>query len=258
MSITEYPDVNKTLDTLLLNIKSVLGGKLVGLYLHGSLVIGDFDPGISDIDLAAALSSEVSDQELEELRKMHEDFIEAHREWYDRIEICYITVDALKKVRSQNSMVVNLSPGEPIHRKEAIKEWLMDWYLIREKGKTLFGPSPKTIIEPISKEEFIQSAKDHARSWDKWVQGGRNPYAQSYAIFALCRAFYVVRNGDQVSKLKAATWAQKELPEWSDVIQNAITWRGGEKYSPADNLNFPKTVKFVNHVRSLILNKETA
>lgn len=253
MNITQYPDVDEILNTLLLKIKSVLGGKLVGLYLHGSLVIGDFEANISDIDLVAALSSEINDQEFEKLRKMHDEFVSEHKEWYDRIEVCYITVNALKAVRSRTSNIINISPGEPINRKEAIREWLMNWYLIREKSKTLFGPPPTTIVESISKEEFIQSVKDHAKSWNKWVEDMRNPYAQSYAILSMCRALYVVRNGDQVSKTQAALWAQKELPEWSDVIQNAITWRHGEKYTTADNKTFPKTVEFINYVRSLIL-----
>ncbi|HSW47663.1 MAG TPA: aminoglycoside adenylyltransferase domain-containing protein [Candidatus Saccharimonadales bacterium] len=254
MNITQFSDVNEILDILLVKIRSVLRDKLLGLYLNGSLVIGDFEPGISDIDLVAALSSEISDQEFEELSKMHDNFISNHKEWFDRIEVCYITVEALKKVKSKNSMIVIISPGEPINRKEAIKEWLMNWYLLREKSKTLYGPAPTTIVEPISKEEFIKSVKDHARSWDKWVEDMRNPYAQSYAILALCRAFYVVRNGDQVSKTKAALWAKEELLEWSDTIQNAIDWRHGGKYTPTYNKTFPKTVEFINYVRGLIFN----
>jgi hypothetical protein len=83
----------------------------------------------------------------------------------------------------------------------------------------------------------------------------RNPYAQSYAILSICRALYAFRNGDQVSKIKAAEWAEKQLPEWSQVIQNALIWRKGGKYKPVDELTHPQTVQFVNHVRKLILGK---
>ena len=101
----------------------------------------------------------------------------------------------------------------------------MNWYLTREKSKTLFGPSPITLIEPISKEEFIQSVKDNARSWGKWVEGMKNRYAQSYAILSMCRALFSYKKGDQASKKEAAEWAQRELPEWSTLIQNAIDWK---------------------------------
>ena len=250
---TPYSDVNELIAKLLLQIQSILGSKFVGLYLGGSLSLGDFDSKTSDIDLLAAISKDIDEKEFQALCKMHAAIVTEQRQWDDRIEVSYISVDALKSVKSRTSQIVNISPGEPFHRTEAGKEWLMKWYLYREKSKTLFGPSPKTLIEPISKEEFIQSAKDHARSWGKWVEGMKNRYAQSYAILAMCRALYSSKTGEQVSKKKAAEWAQKVLPEWSPVIQKAIDWKEAGKDTQADEMNFPKTAEFVNYVRSLIL-----
>lgn len=250
---TQYTDVNKILEELFKQIQAVLGKKLVGLYLNGSLVIGDFEPEISDIDFVAALTSEITDEEFEALKNMHDQFVKEHTEWNDRIEVCYITISALQSVKTETNMLVNISPGEPINRKEAKKEWLMNWYLTRESGKILFGPSPKEIIEPIAKEEFIQCVKDHAKAWDIWVINMRNPYAQSYAIFSICRALYAVKKGEQVSKKKAAQWALKEYPEWAEIINNAMKWRHGGKYNPADDISHPKTVQFINTVRKIIL-----
>jgi len=226
------------------------------LYLEGSLVLGDFDPKTSDIDLLAALSSEIDEKEFEALRKMHQAIAKEHQEWDDRIEVCYISVDALKSVKSRTHQIVNVSPGEPFHRTDTSKEWVLKWYLFRKNSKTLFGPSPKTLIEPISKEEFIQSVKDHTRSWDEWVEGMKNRYAQSYAIFSMCRALYSFRNGDQVSKKKAAEWVKVQLPEWSAVIQNAMDWKEAGREAKADEINFPKTIEFVMYIRSLILEEE--
>jgi hypothetical protein len=253
MQITEYEDINQILQILLSRIKAVLGDKLVGLYLGGSLVLGDFEAGISDIDLLAALSSPVEDNELAALEKMHTDFVAEYPEWYDRIEICYASLQTLKTVKSTTSTVVNISPGEPIHRRQTTKEWLMSWYLIREQSKTLYGPPPQTVIEPISHQEFIQAVKDHATGWGDWVQQMRNPFAQSYAILAISRAFYSIRTGEQTSKKQAALWVEQQLPQWSQVIHNALVWRSGGKYLPADELTHPKTVEFVNFVRALIL-----
>jgi predicted nucleotidyltransferase len=256
MQPTPYPEVNELIESLLFRMKSILGSKLIGLYLGGSLVLGDFDQNTSDIDLLAPISNDIDDSEFEALRKMHDAIASENKDWEDRIEVCYISVDALRSVKSRTSQIVNISPGEPFHRLEAKKEWLMKWYLTREKSKTIFGPSPKTLIEPITKEEFILSVKDHARSWNKWVEGMKNRYAQSYAILSMCRALYSYKKGDQVSKKVAARWAQKELPQWSDLIQLAIDWKEAGKDTPPDEINHPKTVQFVNHVRSLILESE--
>ena len=47
---TPYADINALLDRLFEGMRAVLGEKLIGLYLFGSLAVGDFDYGSSDID----------------------------------------------------------------------------------------------------------------------------------------------------------------------------------------------------------------
>jgi predicted nucleotidyltransferase len=243
---TPYADINQLLELLLSEMYKVLGAKLIGLYLYGSLVIGDFDPNISDIDLVAALSSDIDDKEFGALQKMHDDFAKKYKEWDDRIEVCYISVAALHAVRSSTSQIANISPGEPFHRRESSKEWLTDWYVVREKGIPLFGPSPKSIIESISKDEFIRSVKANVKAWRIWIHDMHNRKSQAYAILTLCRALYTYKNGEQVSKKQAAKWAEQEFPEWSKLIQNALLWREGwrnEQVAHAET--FPDTLEFV-------------
>src|SRR6202521_358150 len=79
MLATPYANINAILELLLASPQGILDTKLVGLYLYGSLVIGDFDPDISDIDLVAALSSDIDEREFEALQKMHADFARLHR-----------------------------------------------------------------------------------------------------------------------------------------------------------------------------------
>ena len=257
MQATSYHDINMLLDILLSRMQAILDKKLVGLYLDGSLVIGDFDPYISDIDLVAALSADIDDREFEELHKMHTDFANEHEEWDDRIEVCYISLAALNAVRSLTSTIVNISPGEPFHRRESSKEWLLSWYLVREKSVTLFGPAAKTIIDPISKEEFMQSVKDHAKSWGEWIHEMHTRKGQAYVVLTMCRALYACEKGEQVSKKRAAIWAQKELPEWSQLIQNALAWREAWRDEDVDHeVTYPETVQFVMFVRDQIERKE--
>jgi hypothetical protein len=72
----------------------------------------------------------------------------------------------------------------------------------------------------------------------------------------MCRALYSFRNGDQVSKKKAAEWVKVQLPEWSAVIKNAMDWKEAGREAKADEINLPKTVEFVMYIRSLILEEE--
>ena len=256
MKPTKYPQVNELISTLSSQMQEILGKKLIGLYLDGSLVMGDFDIDISDIDLTAVLESNIDDGEFEALKKMHDELVLDHKERNDRIEVCYISLEALNSTRTKVMPIVNISPGEPFHRIETRKEWLMNWYLVREKSVTIFGPNPKFIIEPISKEEFLQNVQEHVKSWEDWIETMRNRYAQAYAILTICRALYAYKNGDQVSKKQAALWVQKELPAWAELIQNALVWRdaGKKDKNVNDESSYPETLRFVNFVRDQIIN----
>ncbi len=243
---TPYADINELLEILLSEMQKILGEKLVGLYLYGSLVIGDFDPTISDIDLVVALVSDLDDKEFEALQKMHVDFAHQHKEWDDRIEVCYISLAALHAVKTGTSQVANISPGDPFHKRETSIEWLISWYVVRETSITLFGPSPKTIIEPISKDEFLQVIRTHAKAWDEWIHEMHNRKSQAYAILTMCRALYTLNYGEQVSKKQAALWAEKEFPEWASFIENALLWREAWRDENVDHdATFPDTLRFV-------------
>ncbi|MDQ5867841.1 MAG: nucleotidyltransferase domain-containing protein, partial [Chloroflexota bacterium] len=143
---TQYANINELLADLREGIRRILAGRLVGVYLYGSLVTGDFDMGASDIDLLAVTSSDIDSSEFEQLDRMHLDFISRNKEWEHRLEIAYLSVDALKTYRWRASNIAIISPGEPFHVKEAGKDWLLNWYIVREKGIALAGPHPMTII----------------------------------------------------------------------------------------------------------------
>ena len=60
---------------LMRQIRGALGERLAGLYLHGSMACGDFDPACSDLDLLAVLASDLTETEFQRLRRMHEGFV---------------------------------------------------------------------------------------------------------------------------------------------------------------------------------------
>jgi hypothetical protein len=254
VKLTQYENINSLLSELLANLSTILDTDLVGLYFHGSLVTGDFDPHISDIDLLAALAVDMSDEEFEALYEMHTHFAQKYPEWHERIEVCYASADTLKAIKSRPNTVVKISPGEPFHRIESNREWLMNWYLVREYGQTLFGPPPAAIIEAISKEEFIQAVQRHAKRWPQYAKSTRHSRpAQAYAILTICRALYTCRNGEQASKKHAAAWAANELPQWSHLIHDALAWREDYRNKEVDNeATYPETVRFVNFVAGQI------
>ncbi|MCC6804439.1 MAG: DUF4111 domain-containing protein [Anaerolineae bacterium] len=211
------------LNMLLPRLQSILGAKLVGVYLFGSRVMGDFD-AISDIDLLVALADDLTDAEFAALDSLHHELVAAHPDWDDRIELLYLSVVGLQSFKTQRSPIAVISPGEPFHRTDAGIDWLLNWYIVREKGVTLFGASPQTIIPPISRAEYVQNVRDYVAAKHEIDDTTTRP-GQAYAILTLCRALYTVTYGEPLSKRKAAAWAAEQLPEWADTIHNALLWR---------------------------------
>ena len=250
---TCWPAVNTLLRRLASEIRLIL--EPTGLYLYGSLTTGDFDPKNSDVDLMAAATSEISDQQFERLKQMHNNVVRDNPEWFDRIEVAYVSLETLRTPWSSRARIAIISPGEPFEFKEAGKEWLVNWYTVRQTGLTLSGPAPETIIAPISQAEFVKLIREHANKWGDWVhqEWARKRKGQAYAILSMCRALYTIRHKEQVSKRRAALWAQKQLPKWADLIGRALVWREAEEIEPIDHAaTHLETVWFVNFVRDKI------
>lgn len=251
LNTTHYVDIKNLLDLLLADIQKVLGPKLKGLYLYGSLVRGEFDPSVSDIDLLAVTSDDMTDMEFARLNEMHEVFARTHPIWDNRIEVQYASESGLRTFKTRSSKMAVVSPGEPFHVIDAGSEWLTNWYFVLDYGLTLYGPAPDQFIDRVSEAEFIQAVYDHALFWKEHVQQTRNsrPY-QSYAILTLCRAFYTITQKLQVSKVKAADWAMSQLPEWADFIREALYVRShaAETTQSDADKSYPRTERFVLQV----------
>ncbi|MBI5667457.1 MAG: DUF4111 domain-containing protein [Chloroflexi bacterium] len=258
MQPTPYPHVNDLLKRLLTDMQAILDAKLVGLYLYGSLVTGDFDDASSDVDLLAVVSADLTLPEFDALDRMQLNAVQQQPHWEHRLEIAYLSVKGLTTFKTQISPIAIISPGEPFHTKPAGREWLINWYMVREKGRTLYGPPPQTLIVPVSREEFVAAVREHVRMWRDWMGDFRTRPAQAYAIITLCRALYTCTCGEQVSKKQAAGWAADHLPEWSSLIQNALLWRKHWRDNTVDHdATLPETQRFVTMMIERILADQT-
>jgi Nucleotidyltransferase domain. len=220
------PVPEATLERLVTDLRAVLRADLVGIYVYGSHVSGDFDPGVSDLDLVAVVAPQVEAIDLAGLGRMHRDFIGRHPAWDDRIEVVYIGQAALWSFRTSPGPLAVISPGEPFHlRDERVVAWLQNWYLVRETGVTLYGPDARVIIPPIAWTEFVAATVHYAdevrrRSFDEASLG-----ALAYAVLTMCRAFRTVRTQTLGSKQEAAAWARAQMPEWAWLIDIALRCR---------------------------------
>lgn len=228
MELTEHPRINELLAQVNTNIQETLKDNLIGIYLYGSATAGDFDPVLSDVDLLAVTKSEILDEDLVVLEKMHNKLTTENPNWKDRIEVVYINENDLKNFKKPEIRGAKIGPGEALHFIEIGKDWLINWYNVRQNSITLYGPNADAIIPFISQDEYKQSIKDKTLLWkealDEYTpESTRGSVA--YAVFTLCRSLYSMENGEQASKKKSAEWASTKFPEWKNLIDKATEWR---------------------------------
>lgn len=225
VSSQAFPEVAPILALLLKGLENVLGQRLVGVYLYGSLITGDFDPARSDIDLVVVLASELDDEVFTALHQLHTSVVERHPLWDDRLELAYISAAALRSFRARSSEIGIISPGEPFHRVQAGSDWLISWYALRADGIALQGPPIQTLLDPITDEEYLLAVRQHIERYRASVKKPHDKPALAYIVLTVARGLYTLRQGEPTSKTKAAAWARQRYPQWSALLDLAAAWR---------------------------------
>ena len=68
---SKFEDINHLLHTLVSTLQENLGDNLIGIYLFGSLVWGDFDYKTSGIDILVATKNDINPEAFSKLDKVH-------------------------------------------------------------------------------------------------------------------------------------------------------------------------------------------
>ncbi len=225
-------EIRALLTRLVSGQKQALGDNLLGSYVCGSVVMGAFERGVSDVDTVAVLRGDLKEKEVTALDGLHHNLVRDSPQWDDRIEVVYLSADALQTFRTASSAAARISPGEAFHLITIDHRWLIDWYQLREEGVALLGPPAVSLVPPISREEYREAVREHMLAWPEWVGGLATRGNQAYAILTMCRGLRTWRTGDHVSKREAALWACDVLPEHAQQIRDALIWREQSRVEP--------------------------
>jgi predicted nucleotidyltransferase len=249
---TFHPDVNEILALLLDNVKKILKDRFVGMYLFGSLANGDFDKA-SDIDILIVTTDEIPEDIFRSLYVMHEKIAEIDSPWAFQLEVSYIPKSALRRYDPVNNKHPHLDrdKGEKLKIMQHDSDWVIQRYILRERGIIVEGADPRTLIDPVSSEDLKQAVVDIVNSWIKgFLDDPRileNRGYQSYTVLTLCRILHTYAYGTIVSKPVAAEWAKRTLePEWSPLIERV--WMGRQNpFMKSDPEDLKRTLDFIRY-----------
>jgi hypothetical protein len=227
---TAYPAVNELLAELVREIRAILGPELVGLYLYGSLSLGDFDLASRDVDFLAVTRDSLSSEALAALGAMHARLGSSAFPYADKLEGWYFTRAALRRPSPDEPLQATIGADWPFGLQAPSAVWVIERYIVREHGLTVFGPSPRDLIDPVTPDALRAATRTLLRDfWSLQLDGPdwlRTRDYQAFAILTMCRALHTLHTGQAVSKPVAAAWAQQYLaPPWPALITQALAWR---------------------------------
>ena len=154
---TPYPEINFVLQEFLSGVRAILGHRFVGMYLEGSLAMGDFEPDKSDLDFVVVTDGELSAEAFGNLKTMHEHIATGASKWTNELEGSYIPQRALRHDR-RPAAHPHIDRGNPlamVHQESGY--WIIHRHMLREHGVVLAGPPPQTLIDPVRPSELREA-----------------------------------------------------------------------------------------------------
>ena len=214
--------------------RSALGRNLVGVYVHGSLATGAFNPRTSDIDVLATTRTLTDGPANERIHEVHRAMHGwGDDRWADRLDAAFVPAKVLAMSGTPRIAVLELHPDEGCAVRPLGSDFLIQKRLLREQGITLFGPKLSKIVAPVTTGELREAQAAFLR--ESWLPQLEFPgqflkrVFQAYAVLTMCRALCLLATGDVVTKPEAAAWALHGpyLEVWHPLIHSAIAYPGG-------------------------------
>jgi hypothetical protein len=188
---------------------------LEALWAHGSLALGDFQPGRSDLDLVALVAATITSPQRDELERVHEALI-SELPLAEKLHCSYVPRSGLADVSRTH---VTWAQSElfdrtvsPVSRRE-----------LSLGGLCLFGPAPADLIPPVTDQELADYIRADLR--DFWYPATARPEPWlrdiwvDLGLLTLARATVTLQQGRLITK-KEALEVLAELGAPADVLRD--------------------------------------
>lgn len=205
------------LDALVADIRAVVGEGVVGVYLHGSLALGCFNPALSDLDLLVVTRRALTPHQRQALGPV--------LSRSGRIEISFVAAPSLRPWRHPAPFDLHFSwnqgrlvgPGEDHDLAAHVR-------VTRHAGVALLGPPPAEVFPEVPWEDYEDSLRrDLAWSHDNATE--------LYGVLSPARIWATLSTKEIHSKESGAAWALERSPaDLQPLLERALEiYRTGDE-----------------------------
>ncbi len=233
-------EIGNLLSWLVREFRGILKANLVGVYLHGSLAMGCFNPKLSDVDFIVVVERKLSVDEKKEIVRKILKISESVDVPKKGLEFSVVLLKYTKNFVYPTPFELHFSKdwksayekGEIDYTKENRDPDLASHFtVIRERGIVLWGKPIDEVFGYVDEKYYLSSLLEDVRSSLDSLHDD-----SVYFILNFCRVLQYMSEKKVSSKKEGALWAMKNLDEFTDVIKNALDYYTGK----SDSFNVEK------------------
>jgi predicted nucleotidyltransferase len=215
----------QAIDKIACSIQRVLFDNPVSIYLYGSIPLGDFRLGWSDIDILVLTDKQITKEQAKKLVGLRQVMLEKEpgNPYYRSFEGGMLTLDAF--LTGKADRVVYWGTGS----EKMTDHYVLDSFCITELIESSILLYGNDIRNQLKQPDFSQLYTDIKRHYDtirKYAQKtGRSIYSFSWML-DIARCIYTLRTGKIIAKTDAGKWAlENGLCPAPDALKTALKVR---------------------------------
>ncbi len=228
----------------------ILDENLRGLYVHGSIAMGCFNPQSSDIDVLVIVQSPLSLTTKQALGRAH---VQLAAPCPNPLEVSVILQAALADFRHPTPFEFHYSSDFL----DAFKAGTVDLttprrdpdlaahlVITKQHGIALSGDPAAQVLPDVPDAAYLDSIAQDARWCIHNIKSGADDdtcRVPAYAVLNLCRVLAFIRDRQVTSKRSGAEWALSHLPD----TYHAVIQAGLDEYTP-DSTSQPVSCATLN------------
>ena len=216
--------VKSTMDNITNKFLSILDDNLVGIYLHGSVAFGCYNPHISDIDFITVTKTEPTFAQKKEIISFILDINDICEKGIemsfvlekDCLDFVYPTPYHLHFSNYHKPFYINDIDSHLKKLQGTDKDLAAHFTVINNVGITWYGKDKEQVFSPVPKEYYLDSIKFDIESAKEDILD--NPM---YIILNLCRVYAYMQENLVLSKKDGGKWGIENINAFRDTISNA-------------------------------------
>lgn len=208
----------------------ILGKRLVGVYVGGSLSMGDFVRATSDFDVLIVTEGHFAPRDIRAIEDLHRRLVMDDPD-AQRLDGDYVPRHLLEP-RGTSSPVPGFQRGQ---FKPDVQEIMLSADNIanlRDSGIAVHGPPADTVLPPVTRDDVRAAVLDMLSEGPGPCLTEEDAAAE---VLNLARSLRALESGQPTTKSQGAAWALAHLDEqWHEVVRRAEAVRRGQPVAKDD------------------------